>query len=132
IQNKTDYYRNLRLVTEEDSWEPWILYMLQAIQETAATTLQLIKKIITLKEETLHQIKGLTQKLPSYELNELIFSYPYVKIKVLEAHKIGHRQTAGSYLQRLADLNILRPLKVGREVYYINHRLMDLITKPER
>ena len=54
--------------------------------------------------------------------------YPYVKIKVLEEARIAGRQTAGSYLQRLAELDVLRPLKLGREVYYINHRLMDLLT----
>lgn len=129
LQNKSEYYRNLRLVTEQDAWEPWILYMLQAAQETAQTTLQLIKDIISLKEETLQLIKGVSQKMPSYELNELIFSFPYIKIKVLEEKGIAQRQTASLYLQKLSDLGILKPLKAGREVYYVNHRLMKLMTE---
>lgn len=128
IQHKNNYYRNLRLVTEQEAWEPWILYMLSAVEETAVTTLDLIKRMIALKEETLQQIKGLTQKMPAYELNEIIFSYPYVKIRVLEEARIAGRQTASAYLQRLAELNILRPVKLGREVYYVNYRLMDLLT----
>lgn len=81
-----------------------------------------------MKEGTLQQIKGLTQKMPAYELNEITFSYPYVKIRVLEEARIAGRQTASVYLQKLAELTILRPVKLEREVYYINHRLMDLLT----
>lgn len=130
IQHKSEYYRSLRQVTEDDAWEPWIIYMLQAVQETAQTTLSLIKNIITLKAEILQKIKGLTQKLPAYELNELIFSYPYIKIKVLEEQGIAQRQTASSYLQKLAKLGILHPFKVGTERYFVNHELMKILSNP--
>lgn len=43
IQHKNDYYRNLRLVMEEGAWEPWIIYMLEALKESAVSTLDLIK-----------------------------------------------------------------------------------------
>ena len=128
IQHKSDYYRNLRLVTEEGTWVPWILYMLSAVQETAETTLTLIKSIIALKEETLEQMRGISQKMPAYELAELIFSYPYIKIKILEEKGIAKRLTASNYLQTLSSLGILKPLKVGREIYYINTKLMQLLS----
>lgn len=129
IQHKNDYYRNLRLVTEEEAWEPWILFMLNAVKDTAATTLELIKNIIRLKAETLEIIKAVSQKIPASELNELIYSYPYIKIKVLEERGIAKRQTASSYLQKLAEENILKPMKVGKEIYFINHRLMRLLSE---
>lgn len=128
IQHKNDYYRNLRLVTEEGRWEPWIIYMLDAVKETAQTTLSLIKSIIALKEESLQQMKTLSQKLPAYELNELVFSFPYTKIRMLEEKGIAKRQAASTYLQKLADIGLLRPLKIGKEIYYINHRLMTLLS----
>lgn len=132
IQHKNDYYKNLRLVTEEKAWEPWIIYMLDAVKETAQSTLLLIKDIIELKEQTLAKMKNLSQKMPFYELNEQIFSYPYIKIKILEEKKIAKRQAASSYLQKLAELDILTPLKKGTEIYYINHRLMKLLSGNER
>ena len=129
IQHKNDYYRNLRLVTEQGAWEPWIIYMLNAVKETAETTLTLIKNIIQLKAETLEKIKEVSQKIPAFELNELIYSYPYIKIKVLEERGIAKRQTASTYLQKLAEVKILNPLKVGKEMYFINHRLMRLLSE---
>lgn len=127
IQHKNEYYKSLRLVTEEGAWLPWISYMLSAVRDTAQSTLSLIKAIIALKEQTLEQMKKVSQKMPAYELNELIFSYPYIKIKILEGRGIAKRQTASNYLQVLHEKNILRPLKIGKEIYYINFRLMNLL-----
>ncbi|MEO5975528.1 MAG: Fic family protein [Chryseolinea sp.] len=131
IQHKDDYYKRLRLVTEKGEWEAWILFMLQAIKETAGETLDLIKKIVTLKEKTLNKIKGkdVSQKLPAYELNDLIFSFPYIKIKTLIEKGIAQRQTASIYLKQLTKRKILRPIKQGREVYYVNHELMNLLSQ---
>jgi Fic family protein len=103
--------------------------MLNAVKETAETTLTLIKNIIQLKAETLEKIKEVSQKIPAFELNELIYSYPYIKIKVLEERGIAKRQTASTYLQKLAEVKILNPLKVGKEMYFINHRLMRLLSE---
>jgi Fic family protein len=128
IQHKETYYKKLRMVTEEDQWEEWILFMLEAVRDTAKNTLQLIKGIVKLKEETLEKVKAVSQKLPAHELNELIFSYPYVKIKTLIDKNIAKRQTASGYLQQLEELKILHSLKEGREIYYINHQLMKLLT----
>lgn len=128
IQHKTEYYTCLRDVTENDAWEQWILFMLQAVQETSLNTLNIINNMLQLKEQTLKEVKKLSQKLPAYELNELIFSYPYIKIKVLEDHRIAKRQAASVYLQQLSLKKILKPLKLGREMYYINDKLMAIIT----
>jgi Fic family protein len=38
IANKADYYRLLLAVTREGAWEPWLLYMLRAVEDTAVWT----------------------------------------------------------------------------------------------
>lgn len=129
IQHKSDYYKCLREVTQNARWEQWILFMLDAVKETAQHTLKMIEEMLALKEHTLIQVKSLSQKLPAFELNELIFSFPYIKIKVLEDRGLAKRQAASTYLQQLADKGILKPLKVGREIYYVNHGLMKIITR---
>lgn len=129
IQHKNNYYQGLREVTEHNKWEQWILFMLDAVKDTAQHTLTMIEEMLALKEKTLVQVKSLSQKLHAYELNELIFSFPYIKIKVLEDRNLAKRQAASTYLQQLADKGILKPFKVGREMYYVNHGLMDIITR---
>lgn len=127
IQHKNEYYTNLRMVTERDNWEPWIIFMLDAVAETAQTTLKFIDEMLILKEQTLAAIKQLKSKMPAYEITELLFSYPYIKIRKLLDADMGTRPTVTSYLDQLIAADILQIQKLGRENYYINHRLMDLI-----
>ncbi|MEJ7611043.1 MAG: Fic family protein [Ferruginibacter sp.] len=129
INHKTDYYRLLREVTENQNWEDWILYMLNAIAETSQVTLQKIDAIQKLKEETFVKVKDILKASFNRDLVDVNFSFPYVKIKTLEAHKIAKRQTASTYLQELAKAGILHPMKIRKEIYYINVKLMDIISK---
>jgi Fic family protein len=115
-------------VTERNEWIEWISFILDAVKETAISTLNTIREIVVLKEESLKQIKEISQKLPAHELTELIFSFPYVKIGKLVERKIAKRQAASQYLQKLAAKNVLHTFKVGREIYYVNHKLMDILT----
>ncbi len=128
IKHKGEYYRLLREVTEKKNWNEWILYMLKAISETAALSLQKIKEIQQLKEEIIVISKEVLKSSYNRDLVDLLFCHPYVKIKTLEQNKIGHRQTASTYLQKLAKANVLHPMKLGKEMYYINHRLMKIIS----
>lgn len=62
IEHKTDYYRLLRGVTYSGDWQPWILYMLDAVEQTALFTLERIVQIRDLMDETLKVAK---ENLPS-------------------------------------------------------------------
>jgi len=129
IHHKSEYYRHLREVTEEGKWHDWVLFMVNAVAETSELTLEKIKGIFQLQAQSLEQIRELLPNTNARDISDIIFSYPYVKIKTLEAKGIAKRQTASAYLQKLAEAGILQPMKVGKEIYYINHRLMDLMTE---
>jgi len=62
IQNKNDYYRLLRELTANDAWEPWILFMLTAVEETALWTRDRVLAIRELSEKTVALCR---KKLPS-------------------------------------------------------------------
>ena len=128
IKHKNEYYRLLREVTEVSNWQEWILYILKAIMETAALSLKKIKEIQHLKEEIIITAKDVLKASYNRDLVDLLFCHPYVKIKTLEQNNIGHRQTASTYLQKLAKADVLHSLKMGKEMYYINHRLMKIIS----
>ncbi|PIZ23130.1 MAG: addiction module protein, partial [Comamonadaceae bacterium CG_4_10_14_0_8_um_filter_57_29] len=38
VRNKANYYRLLQTVREEDTWEEWVLYLLEAVEQTAGQT----------------------------------------------------------------------------------------------
>jgi len=64
----------------------------------------------------------------SYELLQLMFTLPYLKIELLEKREIAHRQTASTWLKKLTDAGIVKPQKIGRTTYYVNYRLMELLS----
>ncbi|HSZ35111.1 MAG TPA: Fic family protein [Puia sp.] len=127
IQYKTEYYQLLRGITETGNWHDWITYILTAIAETSKVTTIKIRRILALKEELGDAIKGVLGASYNYELLQEMFALPYLKIDTLEKKKIAHRQTASSWLNKLSSAEILRPQKIGRSTYFINHRLMEIL-----
>lgn len=128
IQHKADYYRLLREVTEKQNWIEWVSFILKGVASTASITLQKINAILELKKQTEGLIKETLKASYTREFADLLFSYPYIKIKILEQNNIAKRQTASEYLKKLVTVGILKPLKMGKEVYYINVRLMDILS----
>ena len=130
IDRKNEYYRLLRQVTEKREWEPWILYMLDAVEETAAFTRKRILDIRDLMAETMEVAKEtLPGRVYSKELIELLFCQPYTKGQFLVDAGIAKRKTAAEYLKDLEKTGILTGKRIGREMLYLNTRLYDLLSK---
>lgn len=125
--NKDDYYYHLSGVTQRGSWKPWVLYMLDAVEKTAELTNQLIISIINQMEATLAHGKS-NIKWYGKEVNEAIFSQPYIKPKFIgDLLGITSRTTLTKYFGELVASGILSPGKDGRDVYYINDDLIQIL-----
>jgi Fic family protein len=130
VKYKTEYYQLLRGVTEKDNWHDWVMFMITAVSETAQLTTQKIRKMLSLKDNMEGVIKNLLGSSFNYELFQLMFTIPYLKIELLEKKGVAHRQTASGWLKKLSDAGILKTQKMGRTTYYINHLLMDALLNP--
>ena len=129
IENKAQYYRSLRIVTEHGDWGGWLLYMLEAIEQTAHATTQKILAIHDLLADTLEKAKAaLPKPVFSKELIELIFEQPYCKIRFLEQRGIAKRLTATKYLRSLEKAGLVVPVRKGKELIFVNHHLWRLLT----
>ncbi len=128
IENKSEYYRRIRGITERQEWEPWILYMLEAVEQTSIFTKQRILDIRDLLNWTVNSVRESQPKIYSKELIELLFMQPYTKGQFLEDAGIAKRQTAALYLKTLEESGILRSLKIGKEKIYLNVKLFDLLS----
>ena len=108
ILNKNDYYKNLLNVTLSEDWETWIIYMLNAIEETSKWTSQKIKTIITLMEETRIHVKNNLPKIYTRDLVDLLFMQPYCRIYNVVNSGVAKRQAGSEYLKKLASINVLQ------------------------
>ncbi len=128
VKYKTEYYQLLRGVTEHHHWHDWVMFILTALIETAQLTTKKIRNMLLLKDEFESRMKQTLGSSFSYEFLQLMFALPYLKIELLERKGIAHRQTASLWLKKLSDAGILKPQKIGRTTYYINYRLMEILS----
>jgi Fic family protein len=127
IQTKHDYYQKLQVVRDKSEWEPWLLYMLEGIVQTAQATIKLIKNIKQLMQSFKQQIREQLPKIYRQELLNNLFNHPYTKIEFMVNDLNVSRLTATKYLEQLVEIGLLKKEKVGRSNYYINQALLSLL-----
>ena len=128
IENRNEYYRYLREVTEKGSWQQWILYILAAVEETSRDTADKIEAINRLINNVMIKARGRTKAVERAGFVDLLFKWPYCKISIVERELACSRITATKYLNELTALGLLERLRIGREYYYINQRLINLLS----
>lgn len=127
IAHKADYYRLLLDTTRTGNLEPWVIFMLQAVEETAKWTTAKIAAIRTLAEHTTAHVHERLPKIYTRELVDVIFEQPYCRIGNLVEKNIAQRQSASRYLHDLADIGVLREMQAGKEKLFIHPKLMQLL-----
>ncbi len=128
INHKEEYYRFLQEVRDTDNWEEWIIYILNAVEQTSKETIIIIKKIQELFLEYKHLIRK-NYKFYSQDLLNNLFKHPYTKIEFIENDLGVSRITAANYLNKLAEDGLLEKEKLGTANYYINTRLIQILTE---
>ena len=127
ILHKGDYYKLLQEVREIGNWENWVLYLLNGVEETAKETNVLIVKI----RELIFEYKNLLRdnyKFYSQDLLNNLFKHPYTKIEFVVNDLGVSRITASKYLTQLSKDGLLRREKLGTGNYYVNEKLIELLT----
>lgn len=130
IKHKNTYYELLQEVRTKDKWNEWIMFMLDGIIQTSNGTINLIKDIQNLMIFTKKELKTKLPKIYNKDILEILFLHPYTKIEFLEKHLNITRKTASKYLKEIEKIGILKEKKIGRNRYFINIRLFDLLKKP--
>lgn len=127
LKTKSEYYKNLRQVTEKQYWEGWILYMLEVIESTAISGTKQIYLIENEMKIMGNEIQKLLPGIYSKDLLEILFRLPYTKRNFLEKAGLGNIKTAGTYLKSLEEKGFLNSIRIGKEKLYLNSRLMNIL-----
>ncbi|MCB5224742.1 MAG: Fic/DOC family N-terminal domain-containing protein [Candidatus Cloacimonadaceae bacterium] len=130
VKHKSDYYRLLQKVREEEAWEEWILFMLDAVESTSRQTISIVESIKSSLLDYKHLIRA-KHKFYSQDLINNLFYHPYTKIDFLMRDLNIGRLTAIKYLEALTEDGLLQKEKVGRSNYYINKALYEILTTAE-
>jgi Fic family protein len=126
MQHKTDYYRLLQIVRDEEKWEEWILFMLDGIEKTASQTILIINQMRDLMQTYKRNIREQLPRIYSQDLLNNLFRHPYTKIEFLASDLNISRLTATKYLNLLTEKGFLAKQKVGKSNFYINTPLIQI------
>ncbi len=127
ISYKGTYYRCLQEVRTQNKWENFVLFMLDAVVETSQMTAETIKKI---DESMLKTKRMLREKFKFYsrDLVDALYLFPYTRIQHLQRILHISRNTATSYLNKMAEYGILAKMTRGKNVYFVNKELFLILS----
>ncbi len=87
--------------------EPWLLYMLRGVEETAIETLRLVEGICTLMADIKKRLREEHPKLYSQDLLNNLLWHPYTRIEFIQQELNVSRPTATKYFDELAESGLL-------------------------
>lgn len=127
IHYKDEYYTRMQKVRTEADWENWIIFILKGIEITSRQTIEKVRNIKILMDQTIETVKEKCPKIYSKELVETLFENPYCKGEFIEKATGTERKAAARYLHQLSDAGILECQKISQTNIYINTKLMELL-----
>lgn len=130
VNNKAQYYSLLQKVRDEDAWEQWLLYILDAVIRTSKQTIQMVEAIQKALLDYKHAIRS-KHKFYSQDLINNLFHHPYTKIDFIVRDLGVNRLTATKYLNLLCEDGLLEKRKIVRSNYYVNKALFGILTRVE-
>jgi Fic family protein len=114
-------------VREDDNWEEWVLYLLEAVEQTAGQAIATIHAVKTALFDYKHRIRD-GYKFYSQDLINNLFTHPYTKIELVQRDLQVSRLTASKYLDALVAGGFVQKQKVGRGNYYVNLALSRILS----
>ena len=127
-KNRNEYYELLRGVTSKGEWHAFIEFMIQGFYVQAKETKETLRKVTDLHKELKHTIREDFAKIYSADLLEALFTYPVITPTQLAKELDTHYTTASKRLVQLAEAGILDSMKVGRNHFFINKRLVLMLS----
>lgn len=131
IASKNDYYSLLNDVTAHGEWERWILYLVEAVRQSAQSTTGKIMAIRELQQAFQPEYQHVTPGMRDVNFVNMLFSQPYCRIGNIVAACGVSRQTASGWLDALVKAGVLDRVHAGRDRLFLNHAYLDLLARAE-
>ncbi len=131
VRTKADYYRLLQSVRDNDTWEEWVLYMLEAVEQTAGQAITTVQEIKAALFDYKHRIRD-GFKFYSQDLINNLFTHPYTKIEFVQRDLGVSRLTATKYIAALAEAGFVQKHKIKGSNYYVNVALNQILLRSAR
>jgi len=128
-QDRDIYYDLLQQVRTHGAWEAWLEFFLIGIAESATEAVLMAKKINSLFDEDVAQIKNLGRiRFSCLEIFEYLKKLPQVSVPFLSRELSMTAPTVRSVLNHLTELEILKETSgKKRDKIYIYQKYLDIL-----
>lgn len=124
---RPEYYRVLEEATSKGAYKQFVLFLLSTFEQAARRSVfqseQLIKAQRVLAETT----SRVFSQGVGWELSGLLFLQPYARISHLVETLGISRPTAAKYLEELESLGFLQSVVRGRDKYFVNQKMLEIL-----
>ncbi|MFD2841277.1 Fic family protein [Populibacterium corticicola] len=127
IATKDEYYQRLLDVTQHGAWEEWLVYFVEQVRRSGERTLSLVQELTRLHEDLTTHTRTVTGTANA-DLASVLMEQPYARTKNVTDRCGVSRPTATRWMKSLVATGVLDEVKVGREVLYLNTRMLEVLS----
>jgi len=114
-RNRQEYYDNLLAVSQNGSWQEWILFFLQGTIEQAEDAIAHVKELQKIQLTWRESLTGARVSSQVLSLVDKLFESPIITIPIVQDLLNISYPTAKSYVEKLLKAGIL--LQIGESSY---------------
>ncbi len=130
--HRDEYYDGLLAVTEENNWQNWIEYFLQAIAVQSKINISKVKEILDLYENQKTKFIDITHSQYAIPALDAFFNSPIINsVYFIELSGIPNKITGNDLLRKLVKSGSISILRKGRGRMPTVYALPDLINIAE-
>lgn len=109
--HRSQYYDRLLAISQEEDWEGWIAFFLEATSTQARDNTEKVKRVMSLYEEMKVTVRKVTHSQYSMQALDAIFARPVFQTSDFIERSGIPKQTAMPLLRRLRETDILETLR---------------------
>lgn len=131
-EHRDEYYVRLRGITQNNDWQGWILFFLEAVIEQAKINTETAESILKLYEKTKVQVLNLTSSSNALVVLDALFFKPIMNTsEFMKKTELKYKSTALNILKKLEVAGIVKTIKEGRGRVAAVFAFSDLINITE-
>jgi Fic family protein len=125
--DRAKYYKVLEQATSKGAYKQLVLFMLQVFEESANKSVDQIELLIAGQARLANLQSRVFSQGVGEKLAALLFLQPYSRISHLVDSLGISRPTAAKYLEELESLGVLKSVIRGRDKYFVNTQMLEIL-----
>ena len=125
--HRDEYYKALLDISENNNWEGWITFFLQAVVDQSKENIAKAKKIINLYEQKKQRITELTRSQFGIKILDALFVMPIFQSQDFIRHSKIPKASAFRYIGILEKNSVISSNKKRKNKLYFFNKLLDIV-----